>query len=1232
MKENMNKEQQCTNDTRFFDLSGVASTTRPTLQHIFDPDNGESKQQTTSPPRKLHSKVQFDADLEKLFYDCSPKPPVEEEEEIQPPPPPTKKERVLAYLHVKFPSRIVQRVLKCTIAYFISTLFCLIPALSQGALGPSPSLVTTGVLFSHPARSTGAQFDTTVTSVMGVLVAVAYAIAALAAGVTWNNHHLDTYINSPIPRVINMVFLFMGVMLTQMLRQIFPKFHFFSLQFMIIQIFTMTHAFDYTSIPYQLPLGYAIPLMIGHGIALAINLLFWPESAVDGLGRALTETLTSSNDMLHMITKQFFLDQTSEPVSDSVVNEQADKMRKGMVKVKSAYHEAKYETSYTYIRPQELGQIRKALSRLTRHLSVLGVCLKFERELFESAIEAIRAELMNESDDDYTTHESENEETTGFKRTYSEEDLNLLRTALRATNDHINGKFSRPTSRHTSANPSPSSSRPTSHPPSEDEEDREESDESDHNQKSVSSIRSFLHLSKLHIPKPKPPKKSKKQTEYNHRHLLMAYLESLRDPLMELALDCTSALECVCDSIAYELDMAQTPVQMKDWVTLIKHKLRLGKKKVDQDAINRKSLERHRGQLKCNCSQNIRLAVARFDKAEQDRMHALYKSNKGRMTDEALDLGMRQELFLVFFFIFTMREVADEVQDMTLHVDEIRFKAAASGKKHRKHLYWPKLNKMKWNKWAKGNNHQSTKDKGGYTYGALAQYIPSKDQKEVDDDTRLSKIQTGNSIRRSKSRRESNALLARKESRRGSSALAKLQSNQSECPTSPMMMGKRRKYPEVCIDLATVPTTEIDDDDDHNNGKNKNEEEGVPIMLKIRYSIWLKAQYLTRYEFKFALKMALAVAILCLPAFLPASQSWYTGVRGQWAALTVIAIMNPTSGGTVQASFWRIVGTIIGAMVGWAALEAGGGSPYLLALFAVLLAIPFFYIHLASTYNKVGIVTLVTYMVIALSRYANPVAGETIAETVWKRTITLIVGICVALLLNSLIWPFFAQHMVRKSVAGCMSQLEDYYTYLLGTMLYHDPNVYPSTEDLNGAEKLENKTQEAINVCSVLLELTEHEPRFKGPFPKEFYKEIINSMRNILDNMLSIRVSLLRMPAVVKHDICAAEYHADRRDMIAAVLLTFHTIGTSLRSKTPLPVYMPSPRAARTKLMDHRGLDRQKKNWVRFRNLTWFAMAYSTQEIIDELEYLTELVRYLVGESHYSDRARRIDDFVNTQK
>lgn len=113
--------------------------------------------------------------------------------------------------------------------------------------------------------------------------------------------------------------------------------------------------------------------------------------------------------------------------------------------------------------------------------------------------------------------------------------------------------------------------------------------------------------------------------------------------------------------------------------------------------------------------------------------------------------------------------------------------------------------------------------------------------------------------------------------------------------------------------------------------------ENAPLSLRLRYKIWLFLHYLSKYEFKVALKMALAMLLLSFPAFIPSSTAWYESVRGQWSCMTVIAIMNPTSGGTVHASLWRIVGTFIGACVGWAALEANGGQPYLLALFGVLL-------------------------------------------------------------------------------------------------------------------------------------------------------------------------------------------------------------------------------------------------------------------------------------------------------
>ena len=276
---------------RFFDLAAERTSAvhskenAPRLQHMFqlgeDSSHDEEDTDTSKTIPKCRN-VQFPPHLEQRFYVDEPKPPMEEQ--VTPPSPPTKKERVLHYLHVKFPSRIVRRVLKCTIAYFLTALFSLIAPLGQ-AIGPAPFLCTTGMLFSHPGRSMGAQFDATVTAVLGVVAAILFAFAGLASAVAYNVAHPDTYITQPTGRVINCVFLFVGIFAAQMLRQVFPKFHFFSLQFMIIQIFSMSRGINYTAMPYDLPLNYGIPLIIGHGISLVVNLFCWPETAVDGLGK-----------------------------------------------------------------------------------------------------------------------------------------------------------------------------------------------------------------------------------------------------------------------------------------------------------------------------------------------------------------------------------------------------------------------------------------------------------------------------------------------------------------------------------------------------------------------------------------------------------------------------------------------------------------------------------------------------------------------------------------------------------------------------------------------------------------------------------------------------------------------------------------------------------------------------------------------------------------------------------
>ncbi|ORX56446.1 hypothetical protein DM01DRAFT_1382683 [Hesseltinella vesiculosa] len=1167
--------------------------------------------------------------------------------------PPSQTAKLIDYLHKKFPSRVVRRVLKCTLAYFITTLFSLIHPLAA-TMGSSVFLVTTGSLFNHPGRSMGAQVDATVTTALGLILAVGWACAALAAISTYNVEHPATYYYDAAVKVIPALFLFVGVFLTQLLRQLLPKFNFFSLQFMIVQIFAMTRGVFDISFDWKLPLNIGMPLLIGAGISFVVNIFVWPESAVDGLGRALQETVKASQSMLQTMTDQFFLEPDTDSMPEEKVDGAAASMRLGMTKVKSAYREAKYEISYAYIRPQEVGDIRKTLERLTKHLAILGGCLKSERELFASALEVLAQELSEDEDlddilastnpqpsdnnsDDSSPLSSEKPRRPSLHHAFSALDADLLRAALRATNDmstttsprgspHGSRQQSRAASRRTSREDLAHQYHlhPMHHHPHDDDDDYTEE-----NQKSITSLRSYLALPKITTTPACPPPKPKRKVKYSDRHLLMIYLERLRAPLVLLTTQCRASLDCAAKSIQTELDLDddEDSSVRSTWLSYILHVLKLNRKKSPAAPIAPGERKDNSSSSCtnpttpcqpdlhfCRCEETIRDAIKKFDLSERKCMDDLYKYKEEQTkAGSNIDLGLREELFLVFYFMFTLREVASELEILASQLDTLRQHAAnrmVNGKR-RKHLYMPQMTQKWWRKWAQWSNHQSTRDKGGTSFNHLTRHMPDENQPpDIEEEYRLNKLTT-------------TATLRRERTRRGSSGPVPLSPSRSH-----NSMTLRVWTSNTTNELAKVPTVPPSSPDIESMSCTSSidtKKQKPPLTLRFRYNLWKSLRWTTSYDFRFSLKMAVAVLVLCMPAFFPSSASWYTSVRGQWSAMTVIAILNPTNGGTLGASGWRIVGTLIGALMGWGALAAGDGSPYILATFAVILAIPFFYIHLASTYNRVGIVVLIAYMVVALARYAYPVAGESVAETVWKRVATMIVGIVVALLLNSLIWPFVARQAVRKSIPGVLDQLADYYTFLMGTFLYHLPSHPPTEEDMNRSIKMEGSIQSSIEAVLILLELTDNEPRLRGPFPKAFYKAMIETIQDILNLLASMRVSLFKMSPNVKSHISQHEYYQYRRDMIASILLHFYTLASALRTKSPMPIFMPSARAARGRLIENQQINSKTERLVNFRNLTWFAMSCCTEEIISELEHLSNLVQFVVGEAKFAHQAQRID-------
>ncbi|KAI9283636.1 hypothetical protein BC943DRAFT_280678 [Umbelopsis sp. AD052] len=994
----------------------------------------------------------------------------------------------------------------------------------------------------------GAQIDATITSVMGVVLAVLWAIAGMAASVSYNRTYADDLGSHQAGVGINAAFLVVGIMFAQLLRMRFPKFQFFSLQFMIVQIFCNTKLINLTAMDYEGVLQFGIPLVLGAGVSLFYNLALWRETAVDGLGRAMHDTVKGSQAMLKLVTDQFELEFNTENIDVDAVNSTSAKMRAGYTKIMTAYKDSKYELSHAYISPIKAKPIYKSLSSLTKHLSILGASLRSEKALFEAALNAFEPHDSETSDDD-----------------------DVLSRAMSATNmhaDHVN----RNSRTDFSANPSRAQSP--------------ENEFYDQNQLTVNSVAS---LNSSHAYRIKPPKKRLKQIEYGDKELFVAYLESLRDPLLMLSKACTRGMNCVSGGISYEWELDDVRQDgTHSWAYYISHVFSIRKSEPVRKASSSDSVEDHCDRH-CDCPERLRAAIARFDNDEHERMETLKRINKKRRFGP-LDLGLREEVFLVFFFIFCLREVAKELGNLTSTLNDIK-DTVDRGKNgvRKRHFYFPHLvgSKGKWGKWASFSSHQAVKDKGGHTLQHFKDNLPHTATSEFEDEYRLTTIQTNLSSKTRKKRSQS--VGAQSLRRRKSSANKRQPNNLGDLDEEhgsghmhpPVYDGSNYKTPAVAPRIK------------------------IPLNVRLRYLVWRISQALSSYECKFTIKMGLAVFVLALPAYIPSSQEWYASDRGQWAAVTVIAIMNPTTGGTINGSLWRVVGTLVGSFVGWAAIAANGG-PYVTVLFGFLLALIFFYVHLATSYNRVCTVVMTAFEIVAVAGQVNPLPGETTEMMVL------------------LLWPFVARHQLKKSVADVIYELGEYYAFIISAFLYDDIHRIHSPDDIKSCEKQERSLQRAIVACRELLKLTLHEPGLKAPFPTDFYSEMITSTQNLLDRLCNLKCAVVDMPVEVRRKTINPSVYLYRRDMTAALLLHFHTLSVSLKAKQPLPAYMPSARLARIRLMNRRREHHQDSTdtMVQFKYLTWFAMASSSEEIIEELEHLTILIRYITGESKNSHLVR----------
>ena len=230
----------------------------------------------------------------------------------------------------------------------------------------------------------------------------------------------------------------------------------------------------------------------------------------------------------------------------------------------------------------------------------------------------------------------------------------------------------------------------------------------------------------------------------------------------------------------------------------------------------------------------------------------------------------------------------------------------------------------------------------------------------------------------------------------------------------------------------------------------------------------------------YAVKLTIAVFLVLWPGFVAKWNTWYSLERGLWAALQLILITEVSIGTSVMTFILRGIGTTLGCIWGWAAVEAHSGKRIVCTAMIAIGCIPCCYVQLGTKYPKAGMVTIVSICVVALSSELRTVPG-TPTENFLKRWIAFSIGGVVALLVEVMLLPVKARTRLVKSIASSLQQITEMQKYIAYGI---DSGV--KVEFIGGQtkefENARSKANSALTAAETFLPFCSTEPRLKGSF------------------------------------------------------------------------------------------------------------------------------------------------------
>ncbi|KAL6715214.1 hypothetical protein ACLMJK_007478 [Lecanora helva] len=550
------------------------------------------------------------------------------------------------------------------------------------------------------------------------------------------------------------------------------------------------------------------------------------------------------------------------------------------------------------------------------------------------------------------------------------------------------------------------------------------------------------------------------------------------------------------------------------------------------------------------------------------------------------DIMPREEIFLLSSFLLNVRQAVTHIEDMLKHSRELVLRHQE--RRGRRRLYAPRI---RWSKWLYTGDAE---DEGMPAPARTANRQGNTNDADDDDDDDDSLA--------------SRTALIPKEERKDVEKNAGLSS-----PATPSF---KTKIPSM------TKKTEVTD-------------KNMPRMLRLRAVAADTLEWIqTSEDVLYAMKLSVALFLVLWPAFIASWNTWYSLNRGLWAALQLILITEVSIGTSVMTFVLRAVGTTIGCLWGYAAIEARGSNRIVCAAMIFVALFPCCYVQLGTKYPKAGMVCIVSICVVSLASELETVPG-TPTETFLRRWIAFLIGGSVALLVEVILFPVKARSRLTDSLTAALHQINEMERCIaFGIESAKKIDIY-APGLLPRFERASSKANAALTAAETFLPFCSTEPRIKGSFEglALIYGEILFVLHQIvdrMDNMLQLRTAYGSGPLEDLNE----EIYPYRRNVAGSITLTLFAIHSALTTKMPLPQYLPSARLAHLRMINrvrevvlHKVSDGQespdvisklaRQRAVRRKYMSWNAASAAQAEIIEFLEELIDLTKLLVGANEF---------------